>query len=526
MSIFTHVEKTNVKSNTFDLSHDKKFTMKMGELTPIFSQEVLPGDKWNIKTTQLLRLAPMIAPIMHQITCYTHYFFVPNRILWDGWEDFITGGPEGTSDPQHPFVQFSTTNAASYFNIGSLADYFGVPVQKNAGDVAGTLDINALPFNAYQKIYDDYYRDQNLITSTYRKLDNGNNSLYYSQQLSMRKRAWQHDYFTSALPWTQRGPEATIPLGTTAPIVYDGGLSNLADKVRDASGSNLNNMDNFNSNSSGNLQAETKGTSNVSNISIDNSAHLLADLSGASASTITDLRRAFKLQEFLEKNARGGARYNESILAHFGVTTSDGRLQRPEYLGGGATPITISEVLQTSDSAQDLTPQGNMAGHGVSLGQNSKVSYRSEEHGWIIGIMSIMPKTQYMQGLNAQMRKFDKFDYYFPSFAHIGEQPIYNTEIYANTPSYEHWDIFGYTPRYAQYKYIPSTVHGEMRTTLDYWHLGRKFDTVPALNQNFIECTPDADRVFAVSGQEHFYVHQHYKVKANRKMPYFGKPRL
>ena len=215
-----------------------------------------------------------------------------------------------------------------------------------------------------------------------------------------------------------------------------------------------NGYNNFKTNASGQLQAELLGTS--AKINIDNSANLLADLTGATSSSILELRRAFKLQEFLEKNARGGARYNESILAHFGVHTSDGRLQRPEYLGGGATPITISEVLQTSDSAQDLTPQGNMAGHGISLGQNSKVSYRSEEHGWIIGIMSIMPKTQYMQGIPRQLRKFDKFDYYFPSFAHIGEQPIYNEELYADDPSTS-LETFGYTPRYAEYKYVPST---------------------------------------------------------------------
>ncbi len=521
MSIFTHVEKTNVKNNTFDLSHDKKFTMKMGELTPIFNQEVLPGDKWNIKTTQLLRLAPMIAPIMHQITCYTHYFFVPNRLLWNGWEDFITGGDDGTADPMHPFIQFGS-NVTGLQGVGSLADYMGLPVQNT---VTGQYDINALPFAAYQKIYDDYYRDQNLIPSVWNKLQNGNNSLSVNQWFPLRKRAWQHDYFTSALPWTQRGPEATIPLGQTAPIIYDGSLSNNPDKVKATDGSNKNNMETFNTNSSGSLQGYTKGTFVNSELSIDNSKNLLADLSGATASSIIDLRRAFKLQEFLEKNARGGARYNESILAHFGVHTSDGRLQRPEYLGGGATPITISEVLQTSDSAQDLTPQGNMAGHGISLGQNSKVSYRAEEHGWIIGIMSIMPKTQYMQGIPRQLRKFDKFDYYFPSFAHIGEQPIYNEELYA-TDVNDSLTTFGYTPRYAEYKFVPSTVHGEMRTTLNFWHLGRSFDSKPNLNQSFVECTPDADRVFAVSGEEHFYIHQHYKVKASRKMPYFGKPRL
>ncbi len=516
MSIFTHVEKTKVKNNTFDLSHDKKFTMKMGELTPIFSQEVLPGDKWNIKTTQLLRLAPMIAPIMHQITCYTHYFFVPNRLVWNRWEKFITGGEDGERDPQHPFIQFGS-NVNGLQGIGSLSDYLGLPVQNT---VSGQYDINAIPFAAYQLIYEDYYRDQNLIPASWAPLDDGNNSLRYNEFLKIRKRAWQHDYFTSALPWTQRGPEATIPLGDTAPIIYknDDQRNQI---LRNVNGGLKSNQTQAGSNASGQILGYPDGNFAVTDL---NKTHV-TDLTGATAASIIDLRRAFKLQEFLEKNARGGVRYNESILAHFGVTTSDGRLQRPEYLGGGATPITISEVLQTSDSAQDLTPQGNMAGHGVSLGQNSKVSYRSEEHGWVIGIMSIMPKTQYMQGIPRQMRKFDKFDYYFPSFAHIGEQPIYNEEIYADDSSTS-LTTFGYTPRYAEYKYVPSTVHGEMRTTLNFWHLGRIFSGLPTLSQQFIECTPDADRVFAVSGEEHFYVHQHYKVKASRKMPYFGKPKL
>ena len=262
-------------------------------------------------------------------------------------------------------------------------------------------------------------------------------------------------------------------------------------------------------------------------LDLDNSDHLFADLSGATASSINDLRRAFRLQEWLERNARGGARYIEIITAHFGVRSSDARLQRPEFLGGSSTPITISEVLQTSANASEPTPQGNMAGHGVSVGSSNYVSYRAEEHGYIIGIMSVMPKTAYQQGVPKHFKKLDKFDYYWPSFANIGEQPIYNEELYhQNNPS--DGEVFGYTPRYAEYKYIPSTVHGEFRTSLNFWHMGRIFSTKPTLNQDFIECdSAEVERVFNVlEGEEHLYVYLHNEVKATRLMPYYGTPTI
>ncbi len=242
----------------------------------------------------------------------------------------------------------------------------------------------------------------------------------------------------------------------------------------------------------------------------------------ATTATIIDLRNAFKLQEWLEKNARGGSRYIESIKSHFDVNSSDGRLQRPQYLGGGKSPVAISEVLQTSAAAAQPTPQGNMAGHGIAVGANNSFSYRSEEHGYIIGIMSILPRTTYQQGIPKHFLKFDKFDYYWPEFAHIGEQPIINKELYYSGTS-EDDAVFGYTPRYAEYKFMNSSVHGTFRSSLDFWHMGRIFASRPSLNNSFVESDP-TNRVFAVLSGEKVYAHVFHRIKASRKMPFFGNP--
>jgi hypothetical protein len=509
------------QTNTFDLSHDRKFSGKIGELMPISVMEVVPGDKFDIKATNLTRFAPLITPIMHKASVYCHFFFVPNRILWPNWENFISGGEDGLADPTFPVVNLTVP---TQYGVQTLADYLGLPTGSQL------TDVSALPFAAYQKIYQDYYRDENLITKTDVTLSDGTQSASDTIELSsMKKRAWQHDYFTSALPWTQRGPEATIPLGSTAPIIYNNPSSNPTE-IRDHSTGGLITGVTFDAASAFYTDANGWLKTNLpdpKNVDIDSSSNYLADLSTATASSINDLRRAFRLQEWLERNARGGARYIEIITAHFGVRSSDARLQRPEFLGGSSTPITISEVLQTSANANEPSPQGNMAGHGVSVGSSNYVSYRAEEHGYIIGIMSVMPKTAYQQGVPKHWKKLDKFDYYWPSFANIGEQPIYNEEIYHQNNATDA-EVFGYTPRYAEYKYIPSTVHGTFRTSLDFWHMGRIFANKPTLNQDFIECdSAEVDRVFNVqSGEEHLYVYLHNEVKATRLMPYFGTPTI
>lgn len=509
MSIFSKVKINKPKTSMFNLSHDRKFSMKFGEIVPCFVMDCVPGDKVTMSTSQMIRFAPMIAPIMHQVRVYTHFFFVPNRILWSNWESFITGGEDGADASVYPNVPLSTSDTP-----GTLSDYLGLPT-----GVSPVARVNAFVFAAYQSVYNEYYRDQNLIPPVDFQLVDGDNFANADLKV-LRVRSWQHDYFTSSLPWTQKGPEATLPLGTTAPIDFVSGSTGSV--MRDSTGAIIN----ANANAGVNMANSgiMFGATDNRNINVDNTDSLEADLSSATAATINDLRQAFRLQEWLEKNARGGSRYIESIMVHFGVKSSDGRLQRPEFLGGGSSPVTISEVLQTSSAASEPTPQGNMAGHGISVGANNSFSYFAEEHGYVLGLCTVMPMSAYQQGIPKHFLRADKFDYFWPSFAHLGEQPVLNKELFIDGTAADE-DIFGYVPRYAEYKYIPSSVHGEFKTTLDFWHMGRIFSSRPALNQDFIEMDDaEVSRVFAVTNDEKLYVHMFHRVKAARRMPYFGTP--
>lgn len=531
-NLFNSVSARRPKRNVFNLSHSVKMSTQMGRLTPILCEEVVPGDKFRGNTNALVRLAPMLAPVMQEINVYTHFFFVPNRLLWNEWEDFITGGRDGTSSPVFPRFRLTGNELITQMGNRSLADYLGVSYGQPTAST-NTVDISQLPFRAYQLIYNEYYRDQNLQDEIDIPLESGISVGPIESLLSLRNRAWEKDYFTSALPWAQRGPEVRFPLGGDARVRLDVKQPGDRQWVVDPNTGNPVYGDLLSYQSPtpqpGILSVGDGTTAGSSPAVIDPNGTLWTDLSEVSGTSVNEFRRSIRIQEWLEKNARGGSRYIEQILSHFGVRSSDARLQRPEFLGGGKSPIIISEVLQTS-SSDETSPQANMSGHGISAHGSHAWSKYIEEHGYIIGIMSILPRTAYQQGLPKHFAKFDKFDFYWPELAHLGEQPIWNKEIYLDpsSTSDENDAVFGYTPRYAEYKYCSSRVHGDFKDTLAFWHQGRIFSSKPNLNEQFVISDP-TERIFAVDdtgSTDKLWVQLHNIVHAVRPMPKYGTPTI
>lgn len=532
---FTKVQLRKPERSMFDLSHEKKLTTRMGRLTPVFISETLPNDTFKVNTEVLLRFAPLLAPIYHRVNVFVHFFFVPTRLLYKNWEKFITNGRLGTEDspnPSYNFISDLLSHNLGLCDKSSLWDYLGGRVIQDAaiGDWANPT-VSNFPAAAYYKVWYDYYRDRNYVDDNEILPMTDADGLEYADQpkvWGIKTRAWMHDYFTSALPWTQRGDEVLMPveLSGYAPLSTTG---------------------------LGGTSTGIKATENPGGIAVEYGAEI--DASAPSSrlyanlnevediglqTSINDFRQAVRLQEWLERNAVAGSRYNESIMAHFARRTSDGRLQRAEYLGGGRVAVQISEVMTTAwstDGSDADVPPATMTGRGATYANKNSFRYNCEEHGFVIGIMSVMPITGYMQGIPRmffQRRTF--LDYPWPSFAHLGEQEVYKYELYAtgtNVPIYSGVDLdqeptrFGYQSRYADWKYIPNSTHGDFRGNLDFWTLDRKFASEPALGEEFVTFE-DAlqDRVFAVSGVDTLWCYVHNQASVVRSLPYFGTPRL
>lgn len=508
-NLFKNIQVKKPPVNAFDLSHGFTFTGNFGKLIPICCIDALPGDTYKMRPQALVRFSSLVSPALGKFNWFIHYYFVPKRIIWEGWEDFITNTDAGTGVPTMPYVTMNLTR----WQMDKLADYMGVP-----NPTGGNEDeINILPFSAYQTIYNEYYRDQNLIAELETKIgySGGNQtSLWDPTFVTLRKRAWEHDYLTSALPFAQKGSPVTIPIADVQNVPVNLNIAGAGSTTLD-------------------------GTPNDAIVGIEPTSDPLigagtlyanTDELNINNATINDLRTAYRLQEFLEKDARSGSRYFEKIRAHFGVKPSDARLQRPEYITGVKTPVQISEVLQTAPPLEGQTPLATMAGHGVSLGGGNYGQYFCPEHGYIIGIFSIMPKAVYPRSIPKHFTKLgDWTEHGWPEFGNLGEQPILNKEVYAFDDPAVGVETFGYIPRYAEYKSELNRVAGDFRggQALDFWVPQRDFATTPELNQDFIEMdNASADDIFAVTDPEEdkIYVDVWNEITAVRRLPKFGTP--
>lgn len=492
-----------MKRSKFSLSHTKLLSCDMGELVPCGLTEVLPGDTIQQNTNVLLRAAPLLSPVFHNVDVRVHHWYVPHRLVWQDWENFITGGPDGNNASVFPTITFGGGSGAA---VGSLADYLGVPTGVN------NLEVSALPFRAYALIFNEWYRDQDLVAPLTIDISDGPDT---TTNTALQNVSWEKDYFTSSRPWEQKGPAITIPIGTTAPVIPGSPhLSGVQSPMR------LGFADGSSVGASGTLAYNASGdVGNIANAPAITKTmyptNLRADLSNASAVTVNALREALAIQRYEEARARYGSRFTE-YLRYLGVRSSDARLQRPEYLGGGKNVIQFSEVLQT---AEGTDPVGTLRGHGITGVRSNRYRRFFEEHGYVISCISIRPKTIYMQGLPRTWNRRTKDEFWQKEFQHIGQQEVLNKEIDAShaTPD----GVFGYQDRYDEYRRTESSVSGEFRTILDFWHMARDFSTDPALNADFVECVP-TDRNFATQDNDTMYIYARHSIQARRLVAKVG----
>lgn len=496
-----------MKRNKFSLSHYKLLSCDMGELVPCGLTEVLPGDTVQQATSLLLRVSPLLAPVMHPVHVRIHHWFVPHRLVWEDWEDFITGGSDGLDASVFPTITLNDTGNGA---VGTLADYLGCPTGLD-------FEVSALPFRGYSMIFNEWYRDQDLQTELTVDLGSGPDT---TTNTTLQNICWEKDYFTSARPWTQKGPEVTIPLQGQAPVLGIGkstGVFTLTNRtVREADG----NTDVYaiaeivNGGVGGNSDLVVKGNNATTGF-----PQIFADMSNVSAASINDLRLAFALQRYEEARARYGSRYTE-YLAYLGVRSSDARLQRPEYLGGGKQTIQFSEVLQTAPSADPEGVVGDLKGHGISAVRSNRYRRFFEEHGYVFSFLSVRPRTMYVQGSPRTFNRRVKEDFWQRELEHIGQQEVLQKELYAAsaTPN----ATFGYQDRYDEYRRTESTIAGEFRTTeLDFWHMARIFGSDPTLNASFVSSVP-TKRINAVQTNDVLWVMANHNIQARRALSKTG----
>lgn len=554
MKVFDSVPIKVPAKNVFDLSHDVKSSYNFDYIYPFLCQPVYPGDTFNCRAEIFMRAMPLLAPVMHNVDAHLYFVFVPDRLVWNenkkrDFKVFITGGEDGLQNPTLPYWTYKDLYAegsVSHEDVehGSLIDHMGFPSVDKGTVVhsSRTTKINALPFRAYQFVWNELFRNQNLQNEIEFSYDSGAVSAAdYTRLFALRKKCWEKDYFTSCLPFAQRGEAVKLP------IDFDvSGSGNVSAPVN-VTAARLNGEDTSYGLVSGTQQSSVRTSLAVSDTWVAGSAVTLEGtatinaaeiaFTGLSVGTISDFRYCLRLQQWLENNARCGSRYIEQLLSHFGVTSSDARLQRPELLGGGKVPLIFTDIAQTSfgDGSSDNV-LGDLAGKGTLYGKTSGFKKYFEEHGILLGLICIIPRTSYSQGIPRVWSAMDKTDWYFPEFANLGEQAVLNKEVYYDPSVVVPLDdknpegVFGYQGRFTELRYIPSSVHGEMRDTLMYWHFGRIFDSPPALNADFVAADTQA-RCFALtdiqqSGYDPFVAQIHLDIKAVRPMPKYAVPTL